>query len=230
MKVDIVKQFFQFLEKKEKRVIPLEAALILEMEDKVLQDGVIGSFNPVKLSRNGVPTRGLDFLLHQMEDLDKLTVKGSVTLSGNYISGMIADLQAEFRGKELEIFGDYTQINMSLYPQRITVHGNINIKDFPGFTLPRNLKLEKSLDITSAYNLEVLPENFHIPEDLTLAKLPNLKSIPSGLKIERNLLLYHVGFLETLTRPSWKASEKRQIIRDVVESRGGYIKGGIFFV
>ena len=200
------------------------------MEDKILQDGVLQSFNPVKLSRNGVSVRGLDFLLHQIEDPEKITVRGNVTLRGNYVSGMIADLQAEFKGKELEIFGDYTQINTSLYPQRITIHGDITLRDFPGFTLPRNLKPEKSLDITSAYNLEVLPENLHILEDLSLARLPNLKSIPSGLKIERNLFLYHVGFLEILTRPSWKASGKKQIIRDVVESRGGYIKGGIFFV
>lgn len=229
MKVDIVKQFFQFLEKKEDRTVPLEAALILEMEDKVLQDGVIESFNPVKLSRNGVSTRGLDFLLHQIEDLEKITVRGNVTLSGNYVSGMIADLQAEFKGKELEIFGDYTQIKMSLYPQRITVHGNITLTDFSGFTLPRNLKPEKSLEISSAYNLEVLPENLHIPEDLTLTRLSNLKSIPSGLKIERNLFLFNVGFLEKLTRPSWKVLEKKQIIRDVIESRGGYVKGMIVF-
>lgn len=229
MKKDIAKQFFTFLEKKEGLVIPLEAALILEMEDKVLQDGVIQSFNPVKLSRNRVPLRGLDFLLHQIEDLDKITVRENVTLSGNYISGMIADLQAEFKGKELEIFGDYTQIKMSLYPQRITVHGNITLTDFSGFTLPRNLKPEKSLEISSAYNLEVLPENLHIPEDLTLTRLSNLKSIPSGLKIERNLFLFNVGFLEKLTRPSWKVLEKKQIIRDVIESRGGYVKGGIFF-
>lgn len=229
MKKNTVKKFLEFLEKKEKRGVPLEAALILEMEDKVLQDGVIQSFNPVKLSRNRVSLRGLDFLLHQIEDLDKIAVRGNVTLSGNYVSGMIADLQAEFKGKELEIFGDYTQIKMSLYPQRITVHGNITLKDFSGFTLPRNLKPEKSLEITSAYNLEVLPENFHILEDLTLTRLSNLKSIPSGLKIERNLFLFNVGFLEKLTRTSWKASEKKQIIRDVIEERGGYVKGGIFF-
>lgn len=229
MKKDIAKQFFTFLEKKEGLVIPLEAALSLEMKEEVLKDGTLQSFRPERLRRIGLSFSALDFFLAKLESVGKIKVQGDVFLNGSYGNSSTEDLRIEFMKKELEIFGNYTQINISLYPQRIVVYGDITLKDHPGYTLPKNLKPEKSLEISSAYDLEILPENLHIPEDLSLRRLPNLKSIPGGLKIERNLFLSHVGFLEKLIRPSWKASEKKQIIRDVIEERGGYVKGDIFF-
>ena len=101
-------------------------------------------------------------------------------------------------------------------PDNLKVEGNLNLMKTPTKELPDNLKVSGDLNLYKT-PIEKLPDNLQIGDSLDLGDTP-IKELPDNLQVG--------GYLNLINTPLSKTYSKRDI-RDMIEEKGGYVKGNI---
>jgi len=104
-----------------------------------------------------------------------------------------------------------------LTDEELKIGGNLDLENINIETLPDNLKVGGYLDLENI-NIETLPDNLKVGGSLFLSNT-KITSLPDNLQVEGSLYLRNTP-LEVLY------SEKE--IRNMIEKKGGYVKGVIF--
>ena len=94
--------------------------------------------------------------------------------------------------------------------------GDLDLSGTPIKKLPDNLKVSGDLNLYKT-PIEKLPDNLQIGDSLDLGGTP-IKKLPDNLKVG--------GYLNLINTPLSKTYSKRDI-RDMIEEKGGYVKGNI---
>ena len=138
------------------------------------------------------------------------TVGGSLILGDSKILELPSGLKV---GGDLQI--SYTQI--SSLPSDLKVGGSLDLRKTLIKNLPSGLIITNSLDLDSTKILE-------LPDDLTVGSILDIRNteiseIPDRLRIGAKLIIYNTPLCRKYT--------ERQI-KQIIEDKGGHIKGKIW--
>jgi hypothetical protein len=107
--------------------------------------------------------------------------------------------------------------NLPLTPEDLNVKGHLNLSNTPITSLPDNLQVGGDLDL-SRTPITSLPDNLKVSGDFYLG-LTKITSLPDNLKVSGD---FYLGLT-----PLSKQYTKEQI-RQMIEDKGGYVKGTIY--
>ena len=242
VKQKTVYNFFKFLEDKRGEKMPFRVKLIgnyhkftegeLHIEGSLHLDTISQGSNTTKLPDNLKIEGNLNISNSKIKRLpDGLKVGGSIV-------GIESEL--EYIPDNFTVFGVLFLTGskkLKMLPKNLEVHKSLYISDTGIKRLPDDIKIGGSI-LAANSKLEYIPDNFSvitinaisselkfIPDNLTLLNdlvlnRTNVKSIPNNLKIGGN---FHCG--ETPLQQKYT----REQIKKMIEDKGGYVKGDIFF-
>ena len=84
---------------------------------------------------------------------------------------------------------DLSRIEITLWPKRLKVVGNLILANSKMKSLPDNLEVTGYLDLSRS-EITSLPSTLKVGGDLRLRNCKSIKILPKGLEVEGNLFVY----------------------------------------
>ena len=106
---------------------------------------------------------------------------------------------------------------LPLTKEELIVKGSLYLSNSKITSLPGNLKVQGSLDLSNT-EITSLPDNLKVEGSLYLSNT-EIISLPDNLKVKGSLYLHNTPLSRKYTK---------QQIRQMIEEKGGYVKGQIF--
>jgi len=104
----------------------------------------------------------------------------------------------------------------------LNIEGNLNLSFTDIKSLPDNLKIGGNLSFTQS-SIRTLPDNLTVEGSLDLTEEVINNSLPNNLKVEGRLYIRRWG------TPLFKTKTIEEIKQEI-EERGGYVRGGIYLM
>ena len=115
---------------------------------------------------------------------------------------------------------DLSYSNITSLPKGLDVGKYLNLIGCTSLTsLPDGLKVGGSLALNRCISLKSLPPSLDVVGNLSLANCTSLTSLPKNLRVNVNLNLENTPLAKMYSRDK---------IRDIIESKGGYVGGSIY--
>ena len=146
-----------------------------------------------------------------IQDYIKNGSKGDLNLNNSPIESLPSNLKTV--GGDL----DLSNSQIKILPEGLTVGGSLDLRKTLIKNLPSGLIITNSLDLDSTKILE-------LPDDLTVGSILDIRNteiseIPDRLRIGAKLIIYNTPLCRKYT--------ERQI-KQIIEDKGGHIKGKIW--
>ena len=120
----------------------------------------------------------------------------------------------------VDAYLDLSYSNITSLPIGLNVGKYLNLIGCTSLTsLPDGLKVGGSLALNRCISLKSLPPSLDVVGNLSLANCTSLTSLPKNLRVNVNLNLENTPLAKMYSRDK---------IRDIIESKGGYVGGSIY--